>query len=186
MTFIIWPSSHRMAVWIPSSCKIQPHLNSLGSRKQCPETFSSSRTLSAKFYVLCSSQKELIISLATGIVQLRPEIWQYVFEFLSKFYTQSIAQLALWNSLSLMAELKQSLFELWQSGVEDWKILTVGPCFQVFLTIHGPSSFCDFAQRLYNSYNHAQAPGQNMWLSLDLRPYSNLKCSKTVEVRCSS
>ena len=71
--------------------------------------------------MLCSSQKELIVSLANGIVPLRPEIWQHgvASEFLSKFYTQSIAQLALWNSLSLMAELKQSLFELWQSGVED-------------------------------------------------------------------
>ena len=43
--------------------------------------------------------------------------------------------------------------------------------------------FIRFAPRLYNSYNHAHATGQHMWLSPGPGPYS--KCSKTAEVLCS-
>ena len=68
-------------------------------------------------------------------------------------------------------------------GGEGQKTLTVGPCFQVFSTIHGPSTFVTIPQRLYNHYNHAHAPGQRMWPSPAPRPCS--KCSKAVEVGCS-
>ena len=46
-----------------------------------------------------------------------------------------------------------------------------------------PNTFVTFAQRLCNSYNQANVPGQHMWPSPGPRP--NSKCSKTVEIWCS-
>ena len=56
--------------------------------------------------------------------------------------------------------------------------------FQVFSTIQGKSKAKHFFDFCYNIYNHAHAPSPHMWPSPDPGPDS--KCSKTVEVGCSS
>ena len=67
--------------------------------------------------------------------------------------------------------------------VSVWRVkVDKASCFQVFSTIHGPSTFVTFPQRLsgYNHYIHTHSPGQHMWLSHG--PLPDSKCSKTVEV----
>ena len=55
--------------------------------------------------------------------------------------------------------------------------------FQALLIIQGKTKarhFCDFCSE---ALHHAHAPGQHMWPSLG--PWSDSKCSQTVEVGCS-
>ena len=47
--------------------------------------------------------------------------------------------------------------------------------------INGQAFSVTFALRLYKSYNHADEPHQQMWLSQG--PWPDSKCSKTVKVR---
>ena len=50
-----------------------------------------------------------------------------------------------------------------QSGGEDWKTLSMGNfCFIILRKTMGQAPFVTFPPRLYNSYNHAQAPGQHI------------------------
>ena len=55
--------------------------------------------------------------------------------------------------------------------------------FRLFKKSNGQPFSGQIAQRLYNSYITAHAPGQHMWQGRGPGPY--FKCSKTVEVRCS-
>ena len=57
--------------------------------------------------------------------------------------------------------------------------------FRQFKEKQRPSTFVTFALRIYNSYNHAHAPGSSPSLWPSPGPWPDSKCSKTVEVRCS-
>ena len=55
--------------------------------------------------------------------------------------------------------------------------------FRQFKEKQRPSTFVTFALRIYNSYNHAHAPGSSPSLWPSPGPWPDSKCSKTVEVR---
>ena len=65
MTFIIWPSSHR--TWISSSCKIQQHMIHWAVGNNILTSFHHQELCQLKFCVLCSFQKELMVSQAIAL-----------------------------------------------------------------------------------------------------------------------
>ena len=78
------------------------------------------------------------------------------------FVVQELNAVASWRWISKLQP--QSAL-----GVEGLKNLTPGSpsalAFQYFRQFMGQTPFVTFAPRLYNSYNHSQAPGPHMWPS---------------------
>ena len=67
--------------------------------------------------MLCSFQQERIVSPAiSALIALRSANTYYISQVFEKNFSQSIAQLAMWNSLSLLPKPRLSWFESWEDG----------------------------------------------------------------------
>ena len=71
-------------------------------------------------------------------------------------------------------------YDTWGVRVASEKPSMLALVLKYFQQFMGQSTLVKYARRLHNSYNHAHAPGQHMWLSPG--PWLYSKCSKQAEV----